>query len=78
MAVVGKTSKKPSLTTRVTALARTDKEIIIAAIERSRVAAAFLPEINVFPEKSSCRLLLFFMKAILGCVSGSLAIIPRG
>jgi len=57
--------------------ARADKEIIIAAIERSRVGA-FLPEINVFPEKSSYRLLLFFTKAIFSCVSRSLVIIPRG
>jgi len=58
--------------------ARADKEIIIAAIERSRVGA-FLPEINVFPEKSSSyRLLLFFTKAIFSCVSRSLVIIPHG
>jgi hypothetical protein len=56
MAVVGKTSEKPSDGLRY--CIRTDKEIIIAAIERSQVEA-FLPEINVFPEKSFCRHLLF-------------------
>lgn len=66
------------LTARFTAFEPIKKLLLLLSSAVEPFIGAFLPEINVFPEKSSCRLLLFFTKAILSCVSGSLIIIPRG